>query len=40
MTREQAAKEVKLNQYAKYTDYDQCFPGSVGTVFDEMKEGK
>jgi hypothetical protein len=40
MTREQALKEVKLEQYAKYTGYDQRFPGNVGTVYDEMKEGK
>ena len=40
MTREQALKQVKLDQYAKYTGYDQRFPGNVGTVYDEMKESK
>jgi cyclase len=37
MTREQAIKEVKLEQYAKYASYEQRFPGNVGTVYDEMK---
>ena len=37
MTREQAIKEVKLAQYAKYTSYEQRFPGNVGTVYDEIK---
>ncbi len=40
MTREQALKEVKLEQYSKYTGYEQRFPGNVGTVYDEMKEAK
>lgn len=40
MTREQAIKEVKLEQYSKYTGYEQRFPGNVGTVYDEMKESK
>ena len=37
MTREQTVKEVKLEQYSKYTSYEQRFPGNVGTVYDEMK---
>ena len=37
MTREQAVKDVKLEQYSTYTGYAQRFPGNVGTVFDEMK---
>ncbi|MFY9553930.1 MAG: MBL fold metallo-hydrolase [Blastocatellia bacterium] len=37
MTREQAVKDVKLDQYSKFTGYEQRFPGNVGTVFDEMK---
>ena len=40
MTREQAVKEVKIEQYSKYTGYEQRFPGNVGTVYDEMKESK
>jgi len=39
-TREQAVKDVKLEQYSKYTGYEQRFPGNVGTVYDEMKESK
>jgi cyclase len=39
-TREQALKEVKLEQYSKYTGYEQRFPGNVGTVYDELKESK
>ncbi|MFY9611613.1 MAG: MBL fold metallo-hydrolase [Blastocatellia bacterium] len=37
MPREQAIKQVKLAQYAKYTGYEQRFPGNVGTVYDELK---
>lgn len=37
MTREQATKEVRLAQYAKYASYEQRFPGNVGTVYDEIK---
>ncbi len=37
MTREQAVKEVKLDQYAKFNGYEQRFAGNVGTVYDEMK---
>ena len=40
MTREQALKEVKLEQYSKHTGYEQRFSGNVGTVYDEMKESK
>jgi cyclase len=37
MSREQAVKEVKLEQYSKYNGYEQRFPVNVGTVYDEMK---
>jgi glyoxylase-like metal-dependent hydrolase (beta-lactamase superfamily II) len=40
MTREQAIKEVKIEQYSKYTGYEQRFPVNVGTVYDEMKSGQ
>ena len=40
LSREQAIKDVKLDQYSKYTGYEQRFPGNVGTVYDEMKESK
>ena len=40
LSREQAVKDVKLDQYSKYTGYEQRFPGNVGTVYDEMKESK
>ena len=35
-SREQAMKDVKLEQYGSYTGYAQRFPGNVGTVYDEM----
>ena len=38
MTREQAVKEVKLEQYSSYNGYAQRFAANVGTVFDEMKK--
>ena len=38
MTREQAVKEVKLEQYSSYNGYAQRFPANVGTVYDEMKK--
>ena len=38
MTREQAVKEVKLEQYAAYNGYAQRFAANVGTVYDEMKK--
>lgn len=37
MTREQAVKEVKMEQYSGYNGYAQRFPSNVGTVYDEMK---
>jgi len=37
MNRDQALKEVKLEQYSKLNGYDQRFAGNVGTVYDEMK---
>jgi glyoxylase-like metal-dependent hydrolase (beta-lactamase superfamily II) len=37
MTREEALKQVKLDQYAKFNGYEQRFAGNVGTVYDEMK---
>ena len=40
VTREQAIKDVNLDQYSKYTGYEQRFPGNVGTVYDEMNEAK
>jgi cyclase len=38
MTREQAMKEVKLEQYSGYTGYAQRFGANVGTIYDEMKK--
>ncbi|HJQ70287.1 MAG TPA: MBL fold metallo-hydrolase [Blastocatellia bacterium] len=38
MTREQAIKEVKLEQYAAYNGYAQRFASNVGTVYDELKK--
>ena len=35
-SREQAIKDIKLEQYASYTGYAQRFPGNVGIVYDEM----
>jgi cyclase len=39
LTREQAVKDIKLEQYSKYTGYEQRFSGNVGTVYDELKSG-
>lgn len=40
LTREQAVKDVKLEQYSKFNGYEQRFPGNVGTVYDEIKASK
>lgn len=37
-TREQALKEVKLEQYSAYNGYAQRFAANVGTVYDELKK--
>jgi cyclase len=37
MTRDQALKEVKLDQYSQYNGYEQRFPSNVGAVYDEIK---
>jgi glyoxylase-like metal-dependent hydrolase (beta-lactamase superfamily II) len=38
MPREQAVKEIKLEQYSGYNGYAQRFASNVGTVYDEMKK--
>ena len=38
VTREQAVKEVKLEQYSGYKGYAQGLASNVGTVYDEMKK--
>ena len=37
MSRDQAVKDLKLEQYSKLNGYEQRFAGNVGTVYDEMK---
>lgn len=40
LSREQAVKEVKLDQYAQLTGYSQRFASNVGVVYDELKAGQ
>lgn len=40
LSRDQAIKEVKLDQYAQLTGYAQRFASNVGAVYDELKAGQ
>lgn len=40
LTREDAVKQIKLDQYSSFNGYSQRFGGNVGVVYDEMRAAK